>query len=52
MGDKDGPLVAEEVYKSLFPQPDPSHALHAAVLKLCATGADFISWVPFIHLGV
>jgi len=56
MGDKHGPLIAEEVYKGLFnSQPDPSytaHALHVAVRKLRDTGADFTSWVPFIHLGV
>jgi hypothetical protein len=55
MGDKDGPLVSEEVYTRLFdPRPDPrnvAHALHAAVRKLRDTGADFASWVPFIPLG-
>ena len=54
--DKDGPFVADEVYKELFKngQPDRSRAawaLHSAVQKLRLSGADFASWIPFIHLG-
>ncbi|KIM86572.1 hypothetical protein PILCRDRAFT_815805 [Piloderma croceum F 1598] len=60
--DDDAPLVAAEVYFHLVcgPQPDSTraaHALHHAVRhlreKLEESGKpSFLSWVPFIHVGM
>jgi CHAT domain-containing protein len=66
IGDQDAPLIAKEVYDRLTdcPLPDSTraaHALHHAVKalrdKLEKSGrtsemARFISWVPFIHVGM
>ena len=55
--DKDGPLVAKQVYSHLYNNgsPDSSQAacaLHNAVAHLRNEGEqNFLSWVPFIHLG-
>jgi CHAT domain-containing protein len=60
--DKDAPLVAKEVYSQLLSggSPDSSraaHALHHAVKSLRAelgedSESSFLSWVPFIHVGI
>jgi len=56
--DSDAPRVADAVYAGLFneSQPDPTkaaHALHVAVKKLREDSKkSFLSWVPFIHIGV
>ena len=54
--DEDGPKVAEEVYRRILKDEKPNrkgaaHALHDAVKRLRDSGAGFMSWVPFIHLG-
>jgi CHAT domain-containing protein len=57
MTDKDGPFVAEKVYTHLYNDGNPdsrqaAHALHNAVACLRKQDEqDFLSWVPFIHLG-
>lgn len=56
--DSDAPKVTEDVYKSLFQDgkvPDSgeaAEALHHAIKCLRESGASFLSWVPFIHVGV
>lgn len=58
--DSDAPRVADGVYTYLFKghsRPDytqAAHALHYAVKQLREDSADksFLSWVPFIHIGV
>lgn len=56
--DRDAPRVTEDVYKSLFGDgkvPDGWHAaeaLHDAIEQLRDSGASFLSWVPFIHVGL
>lgn len=59
VGDKDAPVVAENVYSALAEgselQTDlRAHALHRAiqVLRNSVGENSFIRWVPFIHLGV
>ena len=32
-------------------KPDAARALHDAVKRLRESGAGFMAWVPFIHLG-
>jgi CHAT domain-containing protein len=55
--DKDGLLVAEKVYMHLYNNGSPdsrkaAHALHDAVACLREQDEQqFLSWVPFIHLG-
>ena len=54
--DEDGPRVAEDVYKRILKDGKPNrkeaaHALHDAVGRLRDSGAGFMAWVPFIHLG-
>jgi len=54
--DKDAPQVAEDVYKQILKNGKPNrkeaaHALHDAVKRLRDSGAGFMAWVPFIHLG-
>jgi len=54
--DEDAPQVAEDVYKRILKDGKPNrkgaaHALHDAVKRLRDSGAEFIYWVPFIHLG-
>lgn len=60
--DDDAPLVAEEVYQYLVHDPEPdstgaAHALHHAIRclreQLEKSGEpSFLSWVPFIHVGI
>jgi len=56
--DEDGPMIADAVYgKLLEDEPDSkkaAHALHYTVQQLRKRrGVDsFLSWVPFIHIGL
>lgn len=56
--DDDAPFIADEVYSYLFKDQRPdrtkaAHALHHAVQKLRRDkGLPFLSWVPFIHVGM
>ena len=56
--DNDAPRVTEDVYKSLLGDgkvPDSRQAagaLHHAIERLRDSGASFLSWVPFIHVGL
>ena len=56
--DNDAPKVTEEVYKNLLGDgkvPDSRHAaeaLHHAIEQLRDSGVSFLSWVPFIHVGL
>lgn len=56
--DNDAPRVTKDVYKSLFSDgkvPDSrqaAEALHDAIEQLRDSGASFLSWVPFIHVGL
>lgn len=56
--DNDAPKVTENVYKSLFQHgkvPESgqaAEALHHAIERLRESGAPFMSWVPFIHVGL
>ena len=57
--DKDSPVIAGHVYSELFSETvsDSSGsavALHHAVKLFCQQVGDseFLSWVPFIHVGV
>ena len=54
--DEDGPKVADVVYAELLKDgkadyTQAPYALHHAVQKLRASGAPFLSWMPFIHMG-
>ena len=54
--DKDAPQVAEEVFREIWKDGKPNgkeaaHALHDAVKRLRESGAGFMAWVPFVHLG-
>jgi CHAT domain-containing protein len=54
--DRDAPQIAEDVYRRMLQDGRPNgkeaaHALHDAVKRLRESGAGFISWVPFIHIG-
>jgi|SRR5882762_2215925 len=57
--DKDAPVIMDQVYSDLFnnPKPDSTKAtltLHHAVLCLRQQQGDmaFLSWMPFVHMGV
>jgi CHAT domain-containing protein len=56
--DNDAPRVTEDVYKSLLGDgkvPDSrqaAEALHHAIERLRDSGVSFLSWVPFIHVGL
>ena len=57
--DTDGPVIAGHVYEELFRDTEPDStraalALHGAVKLLRQQVGDsaFLSWVPFIHVGV
>jgi CHAT domain-containing protein len=59
MGDIDGPVVAETVYKELFAGEGDTldfdvvpHALDAAVQRLRAQGLEPSRWAPYIHIGM
>jgi CHAT domain-containing protein len=56
IGDNDGPQIAEDVYRRILEGGKPNwkgaaRALHEGVRRLRESGAGFISWVPFIHIG-
>ncbi|PVF99204.1 hypothetical protein CPB86DRAFT_757230 [Serendipita vermifera] len=56
IGDNDAPRIAEEVYRRVLKGGQPNwkgaaRALHEGVKTLRESGAGFISWVPFIHIG-
>ncbi|KAJ7503592.1 CHAT domain-containing protein [Mycena galericulata] len=59
--DREAPQVAEDFYERLFGEKKEradhrraAHALHYAVERLrnSKDGRSFLSWVPFIHMGV
>jgi len=57
--DKDAPVIAGHVYSELFSDAEPDStraalALHHAVKCLRQQVGDsaFLSWVPFIHVGI
>jgi CHAT domain-containing protein len=57
--DKDAPVIAEKVYSHLFSGGEPdrkqaAYALHHAVQHLRKQVGDdqFLSWVPFVHMGI
>ena len=57
--DEDAPVIADHVYSELFGDTEPDStgaavALHHAVKSLRQQVGDleFLSWVPFIHVGV
>ncbi|CAE6475530.1 unnamed protein product [Rhizoctonia solani] len=57
--DNDAPLIAEHTYAGLLKdgKPDSSkacHALHRALVVLRETVGEnaFVSWVPYIHIGI
>ena len=57
--DKDAPVIAGHVYTKLFSDTEPDSsgsavALHHAVklLRQQVGDSEFLSWVPFIHVGV
>jgi CHAT domain-containing protein len=57
--DKDAPVIAGHVYTKLFSNTEPDSsgsavALHHAVklLRQQVGDSEFLSWVPFIHVGV
>jgi CHAT domain-containing protein len=54
--DDDAPQIAQEVYSRMFKDGKPNrkeaaHALHEAVKLLRESGAECVSWVPFVHIG-
>ncbi|KIM28572.1 hypothetical protein M408DRAFT_307873 [Serendipita vermifera MAFF 305830] len=54
--DNDAPKVTKVVYERMLKDGVPNRkeaarALHEAVKELRESGADFLSWVPFIHMG-
>ncbi|KIM28574.1 hypothetical protein M408DRAFT_69298 [Serendipita vermifera MAFF 305830] len=54
--DNDAPKVTKAVYERMLKDGIPNRkeaarALHEAVKELRESGADFLSWVPFIHMG-
>jgi hypothetical protein len=56
MGDADGPLVAEIVYReltkrSILESDDVAYAVDVAVSKLRAEGLPASRWATFIHVG-
>jgi CHAT domain-containing protein len=57
--DKDAPIIADHVYSDLFSNAELNStkaalALHRAVklLRQWTGDSDFLSWVPFIHMGM
>jgi CHAT domain-containing protein len=60
MGDVDGPIVAQTVYRELFKGSDSEvldfdivpYALDEAVQKLRAQGLEPSRWAPYIHIGM
>ena len=56
INDEDAPKIADIVYQRILKGGKPNrkgaaHALSEAVKQLRDSGADFQSWVPFIHMG-
>ncbi|KDQ52075.1 hypothetical protein JAAARDRAFT_198503 [Jaapia argillacea MUCL 33604] len=56
IGDRDAPLIADDVYSHILMGGKPDYtqaalALHQAVRRLRSQGASFLSWVPYIHIG-
>jgi hypothetical protein len=56
MGDQDGPMVARELYKTLFAHDeltadDIAYALDAAVQVLRAQKVPPARWATFVHHG-
>lgn len=57
IGDRDGPVVAKEVYTYLMKSPakdgNAAYALHHAVevLRGRLDGDSFVRWLPFVHFG-
>jgi CHAT domain-containing protein len=54
--DDDAPKIAQEVYSRMFKDGKPNrkeaaYALHEGVKLLRESGADCVSWVPFVHIG-
>ncbi|KIM25054.1 hypothetical protein M408DRAFT_74940, partial [Serendipita vermifera MAFF 305830] len=54
--DEDAPKVTKAVYERMLKDGKPNRkeaarALHEAVKELRESGADFLSWVPFVHMG-
>ncbi|KIM20455.1 hypothetical protein M408DRAFT_82013 [Serendipita vermifera MAFF 305830] len=54
--DEDAPKVTKAVYERMLKdgkanRKEAARALHEAVKELRESGADFLSWVPFIHMG-
>ncbi|KIM28110.1 hypothetical protein M408DRAFT_24124 [Serendipita vermifera MAFF 305830] len=54
--DDDAPKITEAVYRRMLKDGKPNRkeaawALHEAVKELRESGASFLSWVPFIHMG-
>jgi hypothetical protein len=61
MGDLEGPVIASNIYSSLFSSGnmsdflDPNtvpYALDEAVQKLRNSGLDPSSWATYIHIGI
>lgn len=57
ISDHDAPEVADSVYAHIFKDNNPdakqaAYALHVAIRKLQEKNTSYLSWVPFIHLGV
>jgi CHAT domain-containing protein len=57
--DEDAPVIADHVYSELFNDTEPDStkaalALHRAIKCLRQQVGDlaFLSWVPFIHIGI
>ena len=55
--DRHGPIVADAVYAEMLNNGKAdytraAYALHHAVQGLRRSGASFLEWMPFIHMGV
>ena len=55
--DKDGPVVARIVYDEMLRDGNAdytrgAYALHHAVEHLRLSGAPYMAWLPFIHMGL
>ena len=55
--DKDGPVVARIVYDEMLREGNAdytrgAYALHRAVEHLRLSGAPYMAWLPFIHMGM
>ncbi|KDQ58321.1 hypothetical protein JAAARDRAFT_129005, partial [Jaapia argillacea MUCL 33604] len=57
IGDNDAPRITDDFYAHVLAGERPDHtqaafALHQAVQRLHSDGASFLSWVPYIRVGV